>query len=71
MIIIIIIIIITIIMTNNNNKDNRTPGKGSLRKGGWEGTRKMHVKLPGTTLCLKHTTCTLQRYKDEHKVCTT
>ena len=60
-------------MTNNNNKDNnnRTPGKGSLRQGGWEGTRKMHVKLLGTTPCLKHTTCTLQRYKDEHKVCTT
>ena len=42
-------------MTININKENnnRTPIKGSLQQGGWEETREMHEKLPGTTLTLK------------------
>ena len=42
-------------MTTNTNKENKNkiPGKESLRLGGWEGTRKMHGKLPRTKLRLK------------------
>ena len=59
-------------MTANINKENnRNPGKGTLRQGGWEGTSKMHAKLPGTTLRLK--TCYASKTQRQaqclHNVC--